>query len=60
MTEKAISNTPETSGREIFEGKRNCVACHQVNQKMNGPNIQEIAKIYKKKRGNMVNFNIRK
>jgi len=48
--------TPEALGKEIFEGKGNCVACHQVDQKVVGPSIQEIAKIYKEKNGNIVNF----
>jgi cytochrome c len=48
--------TPEALGKEIFEGKGNCVACHQVDQKVIGPSLQEIAKIYKDKNGNIVNF----
>jgi len=48
--------TPEALGKEIFEGKGNCVACHQADQKVIGPSLQEIAKIYKDKNGNMVNF----
>src|SRR3990167_9657308 len=48
--------TPEVLGKEIFEGKGNCVACHQVDQKVVGPSIQEIAKIYKDKNANMVTF----
>lgn len=56
-TEKATEvQTPEALGKEIFEGKGNCVACHQVDQKVIGPSIQEIAKIYKDKNGNMVAF----
>ena len=47
---------PEALGKEIFEGKGNCIACHQVNQKNIGPNIQNIAKIYKAKNGNIVDF----
>ena len=43
--------TPEALGKEIFEGKGNCVACHQVDQKIVGPSIKEIAKIYKEKNG---------
>jgi cytochrome c len=50
------AKTPEALGKEIFEGKGNCVACHQVDQKVIGPSIQEIAKIYKDKNGNMVTF----
>jgi cytochrome c len=48
--------TPEALGKEIFEGKGNCVSCHQVDQKVIGPSIQEIAKIYKDKNGNLVHF----
>lgn len=56
-TEETVEvKTPEALGKEIFEGKGNCVACHQVDQKVIGPSIQEIAKIYKDKNGNMVGF----
>ena len=48
--------TPEVLGKEIFEGKGNCVACHQVDQKVVGPSIQEIAKIYKDQNADMVTF----
>ncbi len=54
--EVTIEKSPEALGKEIFEGKGNCVACHQVDQKVIGPSLQEIAKIYKVKNGNMVNF----
>jgi len=47
---------PEQSGKEIFENKGNCAACHQVSQKIVGPSIQEIAKTYKKKNGDIVSF----
>lgn len=47
---------PEELGKVIFEGKGNCVSCHQVDVKQIGPSIQEIAKIYKEKNGNMVTF----
>lgn len=53
---KAEKQTPEQLGQELFEGKGNCVACHQKEQKIIGPSLQEIAKIYKDKNGNMVNF----
>jgi cytochrome c len=48
--------TPEALGKEIFEGKGNCIACHQVDKKVIGPSLQEIAKIYKTKNGNIVSF----
>ena len=43
-------------GKELFEGKGNCVACHLVDQKVIGPSIQEIAKIYKDQKGNIIDF----
>ena len=54
--ESAEAKTPEELGKSIFEGKGNCTSCHQVDQKVIGPSIQEIAKIYKDKNGNMVHF----
>lgn len=48
--------TPEELGKVIFEGKGNCISCHQVDQKVIGPSIKEIAKIYQEKNGNMVAF----
>ena len=51
-----ITQTPKALGKEIFEGKGNCVACHQADQKIVGPSIQDIAKIYKTKNGNIVDF----
>lgn len=55
-TTEAISQTPVTLGKEIFEGKGNCVACHQVAEKVIGPSLQEIAKIYKDKNADMLTF----
>lgn len=40
----AEAKTPEALGKEIFEGQGNCISCHQVDQKVIGPSIQEIAK----------------
>ena len=54
--ESAKAKTPADLGKEIFEGKGNCAACHQPDQKIIGPSIKEIAKIYKDKNGNMVDF----
>jgi cytochrome c len=48
--------TPTELGQELFEGKGNCVACHLVDQKVIGPSIQDIAKIYKAKNANIVDF----
>lgn len=54
--ETAKATTPEALGKQLFEGKGNCTACHQPDQKIIGPSIKEIAKIYKDKNANMVNF----
>ncbi|SFC53072.1 c-type cytochrome [Flavobacterium phragmitis] len=54
--ESAKAATPEALGKEIFEGRGNCTACHQPDQKVIGPSIKEIAKIYKDKKGDMVTF----
>ncbi|SHG55208.1 cytochrome c [Flavobacterium micromati] len=55
-TTEEIAQLPEELGKEIFEGKGNCIACHQVVEKVIGPSLQEIAKIYKDKNANMVAF----
>lgn len=51
-----IKQTKEQIGQVLFEEKGNCVACHLVDQKVIGPSIQEIAKIYKEKNGNIIDF----
>jgi cytochrome c len=50
------AQTPVQLGQEIFEGKGNCYACHRPDQKIVGPSIEEIAKIYKDKNGNIISF----
>jgi cytochrome c len=47
---------PEDLGKELFIGKGACIACHQVDQKVIGPSLQDVAKIYKEKNGDMVRF----
>lgn len=47
---------PEDLGKEIFNGKGACIACHKPDVKLVGPSLQDIAKIYKDKNGDMVNF----
>lgn len=43
-------------GKEIFEVKGLCSTCHKPDQKMAGPSLEEIARVYKEKGGNMVAF----
>ncbi|MBP6759489.1 MAG: c-type cytochrome [Flavobacterium sp.] len=47
---------PEDLGSEIFHGKGACVACHKPDVKLVGPSLQDIAKIYKDKNGDIVGF----
>ena len=47
---------PEDLGKEIFNGKGACIACHQPDVKLIGPSLQVIAKTYKEKNGDMVTF----
>ena len=46
----------KVSGKELFEGEGNCIACHKPDQKVIGPSLEEIAKIYKEKKGSIVLF----
>jgi cytochrome c len=46
----------EDLGAEIFAGKGACIACHKPDVKLVGPSLQDIAKIYKEKNGDMVSF----
>ena len=48
--------TSEQIGQVLFEEKGNCIACHLLDQKVIGPSIQEIAKIYKSQNGDLINF----
>lgn len=50
------AKTPADLGKELFEGEGNCFACHQPDQKIIGPSLQEIAKTYKAHNGNIVAF----
>ena len=43
-------------GKEIFNGKGACIACHKPDVKLVGPSLQDIARIYKEKKGNIVLF----
>ena len=53
---KETTQTSVELGKEIFEGKGNCLSCHEVDKKSIGPSVQDIAKIYKEKNGNIVAF----
>ncbi|MDN3678363.1 c-type cytochrome [Flavobacterium paronense] len=55
--ENSVHETAVTvSGQELFEGEGNCIACHKPDQKIIGPSLQDIAKIYKTQKGSIVAF----
>jgi cytochrome c len=49
------SEPTKISGEAIFN-ENNCMACHKIDQKVVGPSLQDIAKIYKAQNGNLVAF----
>ena len=51
-----VAQTPEQLGQEIFDDKGMCYTCHKETQKVIGPSLVEIAKMYKDKGGNIVEF----
>lgn len=44
-----------TMGEKLFNEKT-CITCHQLDTKVIGPSVKDIASMYKEKNGNMVNF----
>jgi len=58
VIEESETNTKSLDeiGKELFEGKGNCVSCHQLDVKVIGPSIKDVARIYKQKKGNIVAF----
>lgn len=42
-------------GKQLFQEK-NCITCHQTNQKVVGPSLEQIATIYKKQNVDLKNF----
>jgi cytochrome c len=53
---KSTDKTPIALGKELFESKGNCVACHLKDQKVIGPSIQDIAKTYIAQKASIVGF----
>ncbi|KGO87504.1 c-type cytochrome [Flavobacterium suncheonense] len=55
-----IKKSPEevalALGKEIFDGKGMCYSCHKPNQKVIGPSVADIAKIYKEKGASITDF----
>lgn len=55
-TDSTTVKSPEVVGKEIFENKGNCIACHLPDKKLIGPSLHDIAKIYKEKNASIVTF----
>lgn len=55
-TTESTSTSLVNQGKEIFEGKGACVACHKPNVKIIGPSLADISKIYKDKNASIVSF----
>ena len=56
-SETSVDKTAtKISGQELFEGEGNCIACHKSDQKIIGPSLKEIAKIYKDNKASIVLF----
>ncbi|MCD6544868.1 MAG: c-type cytochrome [Flavobacteriaceae bacterium] len=58
--EKVVSEAAQVGdqvalGKQLFTEKT-CVSCHQLDQKVVGPSIKDIVKIYDEKSGNLVQF----
>ena len=45
----SVNQTPKELGKELFEGKGMCATCHKADQKIVGPSIKDISKIYTEK-----------
>lgn len=53
-SQTSVQSTVE-QGETLFT-QNNCTACHKVDQKVVGPSLQDIAKIYKEQNADMVAF----
>ncbi|WP_298117883.1 c-type cytochrome [Flavobacterium sp.] len=54
--ENQVAQVPTIENGLVLFQENNCAACHQTDQKVIGPSLQEIATIYKKEKGDIVAF----
>jgi cytochrome c len=54
-SDAAIAEDQLALGEKLFTEKT-CVSCHQMDAKVIGPSIKDIAKIYEEKNANIVQF----
>lgn len=43
-------------GKNIFNGKGQCITCHKTTQKVIGPSVVDIVSIYEKNNASMIEF----
>src|SRR5690554_3514038 len=55
-SEATQQNSNLTLGKKIFNGKGQCLSCHQPNHKVIGPSIIEITTIYQDQGADMIAF----
>ncbi|WP_396141195.1 c-type cytochrome [Flavobacterium sp.] len=56
QAETSVNQTPKELGKELFEGKGMCATCHKADQKIVGPSIKDISKIYTEKGASIADF----
>lgn len=56
QTEEVAANPLFDEGKALFEGEGACLACHKPNEKVIGPSLAEISKIYKEQNASIVSF----
>jgi cytochrome c len=56
QAETSVNQTPKELGKELFEGKGMCATCHKADQKIVGPSIKDISKIYTEKAASIADF----
>lgn len=54
-SDAAVADDQFALGEKLFTEKT-CVSCHQLDVKVVGPSIKDIAKVYAEKEGNLVQF----
>ena len=56
QAETSLNQTPEASGKELFEGKGMCATCHKADVATSGPSIKDISKMYTDKKASISLF----
>jgi cytochrome c len=54
--ENQVAQVPTIEKGLVLFQENNCASCHQPNQKVIGPSLQQIATLYKKENASIVSF----